>query len=433
MTTFLNRKLQPAIQPPGHINFPQPEIYRLSNGIKVYQFNSGTQDVISIELVFAAGSWFQKKPFTAVATNLMLREGTRNYTAQKLSESLDYYGAHFENTTERDNAYVTLYSLNKHLNNTLPLLSEIVKNPVFPADEYSVLARKQMQMLEVNRQKVNFLARTHFNSIIFGNNHPYGIYIEPNDIASVSITDITDFHKSQYHSNNCSIIVAGRIKPGFNKDLEAHFGGNDWSGTSSMRKQILPVGAVEKNHFIVKEGAMQSAIRIGGLMFSRSHPDYAGMKVLNAILGGYFGSRLMNNLREDKGYTYGIGSSVVPLREGGYFVISGEVGAGVTKEALHEINSELSRLCNEPVQESELSLVRSYLSGEMLRAVDGPFAQADLYRELIEDNLDITHFEELMDTVQHINAKQLQDLAIKYLNPENLFTLVVGPENNVTF
>lgn len=416
------------MQPPRRINFPQPDFFCLSNGIKVYQFNAGTQDVISIELVFAAGSWFQKKPFTAMATNLMLREGTRNFSAQELSESLDYFGAHFENTTERDNAYVTLYSLNKHLANTLPLLSEIVKNPLFPGDEYSVLAGKQRQMLEVNRQKVNFLARTQFNSILFGNNHPYGMYLVPNDIGKVNNADLADFHKLHYHSGNCSIIVAGLIKQGLINDLEAYFGGNDWSGNPGNPIQYLPSGSDQKTHFHVKEGAMQSAIRMGGIMFSRNHPDFAGMKVLNAILGGYFGSRLMNNLREDKGYTYGIGSSVVPLRHGGYFVISGEVGAGVTKEALSEITFELNRLCNEPVGESELSLVRSYLTGEMLRAVDGPFAQADMYRDLIEDGLDISHFEELIDTVQHINSQQLQDLAIRYLNPVNLFTLVVGPE-----
>jgi len=428
MTTVLNRKPQPVIQPLGSIKFPLPEIVQLSNGIKVYQFNSGNQDVISIEMMFAAGSWFQKKPFTAMATNLMLREGTRNFSAQKLSESLDYFGAHFETTAERDNAYITLYSLNKHLDNTLPLLSEIVKNPVFPEDEYSVLAGKQFQMLEVNRQKVNFLARTHFNSIIFGTNHPYGMYLKPNDINNVNNLDLVDFHKSQYHSGNCTIIVAGLIKPGLINDLETHFGGNDWSGDSSSPIQYLPAGSDQKNHFHLREGAMQSAIRVGGMMFSRSHPDFAGMKVLNAILGGYFGSRLMNNLREDKGYTYGIGSSVVPLRKSGFFVISGEVGAGVTKEALSEIKFELNRLCDEQVGDSELSLVRSYLTGEMLRAVDGPFAQADLYRELIEDGLEISHFEELIDTVQHINAQQLQDLAIRYLNPEGLFTLVVGPE-----
>jgi predicted Zn-dependent peptidase len=212
------------------------------------------------------------------------------------------------------------------------------------------------------------------------------------------------------------------------KAIDEHFGGTDWSGTPSLREYTKPEASDKKNHFILKAGAMQSAIRMGNLMFGRSHSDFAGMKVLNAILGGYFGSRLMINLREDKGFTYGIGSSVVPLLQGGYFVISGEVGAEVTGQALSEINSELLRLCNEPVSESELSLVRSYLSGEMLRAVDGPFAQAGLYRELIEANLTMTHFEELIDTVQHINAQQLQDLAIKYLSPEKLFTLVVGPE-----
>jgi zinc protease len=428
MSTILNRKTQPLIQPAGRIDFPQPEICQLSNGIKVYQFNSGTQDVISIEMVFTAGSWFQKKPFTAMATNLMLREGTKNYSAQKLSESLDYYGAHFENTTERDNAYVSLYSLNKHLDNTLPLLSEIVKNPVFPESEYSVLSGKQRQMLEVNRQKVNFLARTHFNPIIFGKDHPYGMFLEPGDIAKVDVTDLAAFHKSQYHSGNCIIVVAGRIKPGLIKSLENHFGGSDWSGTPTNRVFCAPSTSDQKTHFLKKEGTIQSAIRMGGLMFGRSHPDFAGMKVLNAILGGYFGSRLMTNLREDKGFTYGIGSSVVPLLQGGFFVISGEVGAEVTKQALTEINSELNRLCDEQVPENELSLVRSYLLGEMLRAVDGPFAQAGLYRELIEDQLDISHFEELIDTVQHINVQQLQDLAKRYLNPEQLFTLVVGPE-----
>lgn len=427
MPSILNRTTQPVINPPGRIDFPNPEIYQLRNGIKVYQFNSGSQDVISIEMVFAAGSWFQNKPFTAMATNLMLREGTRNYSAQKVSELLDYYGAHFENTTERDNAYVSLYSLNKHLAYTLPLLCEIVKNPVFPDDEFAVLSGKQRQLLEVNRQKVNFLARTHFNNIVFGKNHPYGAYLVPDDIARVSGSDLAAFHKAQYHSGNCTFVVAGRIKPGLMNDLDALFGGNDWSGIPSDRLFAEAESPDQKDHFMHKEGAMQSAIRMGSLAFGRSHPDFAGMKVLNAILGGYFGSRLMTNLREDKGYTYGIGSALVPLLRGGFFVISGEVGAGVTKQALFEIKSELKRLCDEQVPESELSLVRNYLLGEMLRSVDGPFAQAGLYRELIEDNLDISHFEELIDTIQHINAQRLQDLAGKYLNPEDLCTLVVGP------
>ncbi len=427
MITIPNRKAQPQIMPPGHIDLPQPEISHLRNGIKVYQFNSGTQEVISIEMVFAAGSWFQSKPFIAMATNLMLREGTRKYSARNLSETLDYYGAHFENTAERDNAYASLYSLNKHLDYTLPLLQEIVLNPVFPEYEFSVLSGKHKQMLEVNRQKVKFLARTHFNSIIYGKSHPYGSYLEPEDIAKVNHADLAAFHKMHYNSANCTIVVAGKIPQGLLALLEKYFGGNDWGGKASTYSDCPPVMSDSKSHFIEKEGALQSAIRMGSLMFGRSHPDFTGMKVLNTILGGYFGSRLMCNLRENKGYTYGIGSAVVPLHEGGFFVITGEVGAGVTKDALSEINVELERLCNEQVPESELSLIRSYLSGEMLRSVDGPFAQANLYRELIENGLDISHFENQIDTAQHITAQQLQDLAIKYLDHNKLFTLVVGP------
>jgi len=215
------------------------------------------------------------------------------------------------------------------------------------------------------------------------------------------------------------IVVAGNIKTGIISELEKFFGDDGWSEADNSLMDFDIRKAEEKNHFIVKEGSLQSAIRMGCVMFSRRHPDFSGMKVLNAILGGYFGSRLMTNLREDKGYTYGIGSAVVPLHKSGFFVISGEVGAEFTKQALSEINSELLRLCNERVPEKELSLVRNYLSGEMLRAVDGPFAQANLYREMHEDGLDIQHFEEMIETIQQISAQQLQDL---------LYNLVVGPE-----
>lgn len=425
---MLNRKNQPQIQPPGIIKLPVPAISELDNGIKVYQFNSGKQNVSSIEMVFEAGSRYQQKPFTAMAANLMLREGTKHFSARELAEKLDYFGAHFENATERDNAYVSLYSLNKHLNNTLPLLNEIVRNPIFAATEYEVLAGKQRQMLEVNRQKVNFLARTHFNALIFGSDHPYGKFLLPEDIGNVSSQDLIDFHQNYYHSGNCTIVAAGKIPDNLLADLNRLFGGRDWLKPSVPKNEFTGVPAEGMMHFIEKQGAMQSAIRIGRKMFSRSHPDFAGMKVLNAILGGYFGSRLMMNLREDKGYTYGIGSAVVPLQQSGYFVISGEVGTDVTTDALKEIKSELLRLCNDIVPDDELSLVRSYLSGEMLRAVDGPFAQAAMYRELIEDGLNNSHFEMQIETVQQITAVQLRDLAIKYLNPDELTTLVVGAQ-----
>lgn len=426
---MLNRTQPPQIQPPAGIHFVQPVSYTLSNGIKVYEYNAGTQNVLSVELVFAAGSWFQPKPLVAMASNMMLREGTQFHDAAGMSELLDYYGAHVENATERDSAYISLYTLNRHVEQTLPLMAEMIQTPIFPEHELQVLLGKQRQMLEVNRQKVNFLARVHFNPILFGESHPYGTVLEQKHIEALTTDDLKSFHQQMYTPANCMIMVSGKIPWNMHQMLETYFCHGSWTGEKKEIVHARASSSLQLNHYIPKEGALQSAIRMGRLMISRRHPDYHGMKVLNTILGGYFGSRLMMNLREDKGYTYGVGSAVVPLRNEGFFVVSCEVGSEVTKQAVNEINNELLRLCNEKVSESELSLVRNYLSGELLRMVDGPFAQAVLFRELVEDGLDATFFEETIDTVKHISAAELQDLAIKYLNPETMHKLVVGKQN----
>lgn len=426
---MLNRNQAPNIQPMAGIQFVQPVHYTLSNGIRVFEYKAGTQDVLSVEVVYSAGSWYQSKPMLAMATNMMLREGTVNHDAAMLSELLDFYGAHLENATERDSAYVSLYTLTRHLEHTLPLLADMCNSPLFPEKELQVFLGKQRQMLEINRQKVNFLARAHFNPLLFGENHPYGAMLLPQHIDQVSADDLKQFHAKYYSPENCMILVSGKVPDTMQVLLEQYFGvqkANRIMGFPDV--DAAQTNAKLVNH-LYKDGALQSAIRMGKLMFTRRHPDYHGMKVLNTILGGYFGSRLMLNLREDKGYTYGVGSAVVPLRHEGFFAISCEVGSEVTSEALKEINFELLRLCDEKVSDSELSLVRNYLSGELLRSVDGPFAQANLFRELVEDGLDSAFFEETIHTINTITASQLQDLAIRYLNPEKMLKLVVGKQS----
>jgi zinc protease len=161
-------------------------------------------------------------------------------------------------------------------------------------------------------------------------------------------------------------------------------------------------------------------------MITRSHPDYPGMAVLNTLLGGYFGSRLMSNIREDKGYTYGIGSAMVSLREAGYFFISTEVGADVTTAALDEIYKEVKRLQDEPAGEDELSTVRNYLSGTFLKSIDGPFALIDRFKTLTLSGLGYDYYDRYLQTVQSISPAQLQELALRYFNRNDFMELVVG-------
>jgi len=424
----LERHIQPAFKPLGKINIASPEKYSLSNGIPVYQFNSGTQELVMIELIFDAGSWYQQHPFTATGTNLMLREGTARLTSEQISDKLDFYGAHLETSVEKDHAYVTLFTLNKHLRETLPVLEDIIKNASYPEDECAVITLKQKQQLTVNMQKVSYLARTRFNGLLFGSHHPYGRFLLPEDLDNSTSGHFRDFHRDFYHAGNCTIMVAGKV-PGFLPPmLQDVFGGNDWSGTPADKQQFNAEPALQKELLIPKDDALQSAVRMGRQMFSRSHPDFAGMHFLNTLLGGYFGSRLMSNLREDKGYTYGVGSAIIPLKHSGYFFISAEVGSDVTRDAIREIEHELNRLCNDLVPDEELSLVRNYLQGSFLRSIDGPFALAEKYREIMLDGFDTDYFSEMLEVHQAINARQLRELAQKYLRPEEMYRLIAGKQ-----
>ena len=422
----MDRTLQPDIEPLDTYLLTEPETYFLPNGIKVVQFNAGTQDLVRIELIFKAGSWYQAQNFTSLATNLMLREGTLEHTSKEISDTLDFYGAHLETTAEKDNAYVTLYTLNKHLPYTLPVLEEIVKHAAFPDNEFEIFAGKQRQLLQVNLEKVNFVARTRFNPLIYGKSHPYGNYLRVEDIDNFHISELKTFHKTHYQSGNCTIMVAGKVADQLPAMLEKAFGNHDWNHPLTKDTSYKEHASGNKKHFLPKQGAVQSAIRIGRLLFNRHNPDYLGMKVLNTLLGGYFGSRLMTNLREDKGYTYGIGSAIVPLLHSGYFFISCEVGGEVTRDALTQIEVELNRLCDETISEQELKLVRNYMLGSFLRGNDGPFALADSYREIMEEGLGNEFHYSMLEVIQTITPSQLQALACKYLGPSEMHQLVVG-------
>jgi zinc protease len=422
---MIDRSIQPEIKPLDSYQLTEPETYSLSNGTRVVQFNAGTQELVRIELIFKAGSWYQAQNFTSLATNLMLREGTLQHSSKEISDALDFYGAHLETTAEKDNAYITLYTLNKHLPKTLPILEEIVKFAAFPENEFRIFTGKQRQLLQVNIEKVNFIARTRFNSLIYGKSHPYGNYLDSTDIDDFEISHLEPFYKSHYHSD-IIIMVAGRVTDQLPAMLENAFGSNEWNHHSGKERSYQEVTSHQKSHFILKQGAVQSAIRIGRLLINHHHPDIHGMRVLNTLLGGYFGSRLMTNIREDKGYTYGIGSAIVPLLRSGYFFISCEVGAEVTIDALAQIKLELNRLCDKKVSEKELKQVRNYMLGSFLRSIDGPFALAETYRDIMEDGLGNEFHYSMLEVIRSITPAQINELACKYLDPSQMHQLVVG-------
>ncbi len=433
MKSTINRKISPEIHSINPDSFGIDSLIplknRFDNGIPYYQINKGTQDVLKIEFLFKAGTFCQEVPFSAFSAVQLLTEGTLNYTAEKIADTFDFFGAYIEKEIDRDFASVTIYCLNTLLEKILPYVEEIIKCPVFPDDEISIFKERQKSQLTINNQKVDFVARTKFTELIFGASHPYGQKAEIKDIENITYDHIHDFYQKYFHSDNCNILISGIIKNDTVALLEKYFGQSKWGMTngSIQLKGIPEIDAqLQMKNFIDKEDAVQSAIRIGRVMFSLKDPDFHKFKIVNTILGGYFGSRLMKNIREDKGYTYGIGSGIMPLKHSGYFFITTEVGQEYTAQTIDEIYKELKRLRDEPVSVEELSLVKTYKMGAFMRSIDGPFAIADIVKPMIQFDLSDDYYKNYLKTIQIITSEDILLIANKYLQDNNLYELIVG-------
>ncbi|MFA8433581.1 MAG: M16 family metallopeptidase [Marinifilaceae bacterium] len=427
----LNRTIPPVFHTIDKVNLLKSKQMELSNKIPMHIINGGSQEVVKIEFVFQAGIWFQESKVIAAMTNSMLNEGTFTMNAHQIAEKLDYYGAYLGFTTNTHSATVTLYSLNKYLDHTLPIVEDVIKNSNFPEKEFNTILNNKKQNYIVEHQKTKILAKDSFLALLYGKEHPYANNIQESDFDKVTRDKLVTYHKQHYTPSNCRIIIAGKITPEVITQLEEKFGETAWPATKSQaysshnQQDTSP----QKIH-IEKKDSVQSAIRIGRKLFNKTHPDYIGMQLLNMVLGGYFGSRLMSNIREDKGYTYSIGSIHVPYPEGGHFVILTEVGTQVCSEALKEIYFEIARLRNELIPEEELELVKNYITGEILRNLDGPFALSESLRSNLPYGMDNSYYQDFLTGIRKISAEKLRELANTYLQEKDLYEIVAGHKEN---
>ena len=399
----------------------------LDNGIPVYFLNAGVQEVVKVELIFRNPSFDANQPLMYSAANRLMGEGTSAHSAQQIAEMIDYYGSYYETEQSADYCSVVLHSLNRHLGNTLPVIHEIITDAAYPEKELSVYQQNNKQRLTVENEKVGSIARRKFSELIFGPQHPYGHFTRPEDYDKLSSTALLNFHRSHYVSDHCIIILSGKVDKETISMVNSILGKKDWTRGNGMESSVPAIQTSQvKENYIERDNAIQSAIRIGRPMFNKSHPDYSGMQVLNTILGGYFGSRLMKNIREEKGYTYGIGSAVVSMLQGGYFFIASEVGAEVCSPALAEVYKEIEILRSEPVPEDELQMVKNYMLGSFLKSIDGAFNLADRWKGIMFYNLDYDYYDRFIKTVRTITPGELMALAQNYLSKESLSELVVG-------
>ena len=425
---MLDRKIQPDIKSPAEFNVLYPQQTVLPNGVPLNILNVGDKEIVRIDFVFEAGRWQQQQLLQAVFTNRMLREGTVSMTAAQIAEQLDFYGAWLDLSVSANHAFITLYSLSKYLQPTLDVLESMLKEPTFPDKELGIIVATNLQQYYIGLKKTDILARKVFLKALYGDHHPYGKSAEEEDYRVITASSLQTFFNDFYHSKNCSIFVAGKVTTACVEMISSRFGESPFGRTTDkvLTKHFYPETAEQKLFFIEQPEALQSSVRMGMLTLPCNHPDFLKIRVLTTIFGGYFGSRLMSNIREEKGYTYGINAGIAPYPQDTMLLISAETAPEYVRPLIAEVYHEIDRLQQELVSEKELSMVKNYMIGDLCRNYENSFSWLDAWVYAYTLNLPKTHFVDTFTTIKEINTEEIREMARRYLCQDTLKEVVSG-------
>lgn len=424
----LDRTLPPPIRPMVGLDIVHPERRRMKNGMPLNIIQAGSQEVVRFDLLIGAGQWHQTQALQALFTNRMLREGTASMTSQQIAEKLDYYGAVMELSSSPNYAFITLYSLNKYFPHTLSVVADMMMNATFPTKELSVVAEANRQQFLVNSTRVEVIARKQLNRSLFGEDHPFGRFAEKEDYDRITPELLREFYQKYYHSDNCSIYVSGKVTPEIVSCIEENLGAAPWGEVKEILQlpYFEPRSTNKKRIFSERDDALQSSLKMGGFVMDRLHPDYLKARVLVTLFGGYFGSRLMSNIREDKGYTYGIGAGMVNSPGNGVLVVTTEADNRYIESIVQEVYHEMDRLRTDLAPQEELEMVKSYMLGDWCRSYESPFSLSDAWIYTETAGLDDDFYHRFIDSVRSVTREEIRDLAQKYLCNENLIEVVAG-------
>lgn len=424
---IVDRTKAPVSYPIADFPLLRPQVYHLSNGIRVHYIESGTQLAVRFQAIFHAGKWYEQQKGSAQFMAKMLLEGTKKHSSAQIHELIDFYASFFVVYESDDNLFVISDCLSQHLPTIVSIFTEIITEASFPEKEWEIIRSSSLQDLKINLERNSFVASSLFEEHIFGSNHPYGYQLNEEMIASFSLDYVRSHYENFVFACPFEVIMAGKLeekdKEVVMKQLESLFIKKDAS-PEGFKGSMSP--SADKKIYQAKEKALQTSLRIGRAIFPANHPDQLPFMLLKEILGGYFGSRLMQNLREQKGYTYGIGARTTQLPHGSYFVISADVIKEHKDQAIEEIYKEIALLREQPVGEEELEKVKTHLAGTHINSLSQPFMMAEYYKLLLINKLPDDFYDHYISNIRLVSAERILEMANKYLQESSFIEIAVG-------
>ena len=419
---MLDRTAAPSFVKSASFNLITPEEDKLSNGLHVFFVPGGSQDVVKVEFVFEAGRWFEQKTTAAYFTSHLLSKGTKHKSSYEIAQLFDQYGAHLEVSPGLDYVSISLFTLNKKLPSVLGLLIELLSEPTFPENEFRQTQMVFNQNLKVNNEKTSFVASQLFRKNLFGKNHPYGKEVDEKNVHALHTSDLAN-HFQQF-KNPARVFVSGKIEDAGRRLMISAF---EQMRTALPQKPTHQSAKPEPQHqHVEKKESVQSSVRIGVKSVLRSHPDYVPVLFLTHVLGGYFGSRLMKNIREEKGLTYGISASIHGLKHDSFLVIGADVNKENVALTFDEIRKELKRLRSEKITAGEMETARNHFIGSLQAEITTPFAHADKIKTIALYDLQRDHYQKMITRMEVLTPASIIETAEQYFDESSFFDVAVG-------
>ena len=418
---MLDRTQAPAALPGFHINIPRA-FTEIEGATRYHWIQAGSQPVVKIEILFRnGGSILDDLPGQSFLTNKMLLHGTSSMTTAQIAEELDKFGAFVRLSPSFDDPSFEVYCLNRHLARVLPVVRSMVKESIFPEDEFKLVQRIAIENMQLQNARNNIQAAKAFRHRLFGSKHPYGRILSEEHLGALKSTDLQAFY--QENLGQFEVIISGNYSEADKWLIKDHL-------TSGPEIAVKPfdysANHVPGEYYDEKESSLQTSLRIGHRMPVKTHEDYPKLRVCIHALGGYFGSRLMKNIREDKGFTYGIYASMVSLVHDSYLSIGADVQKEYRTAAIQEVYKEIARLQSETLAEIELEMVRNHMLGAFQSELDSPFSLSDKFKGVYLYGLDYNYYDRFISTVEHITGDDIRDMAVKHLQTADFTEVSVG-------
>lgn len=423
----MNRTIAPLIHNFGTLTLPHVNKTVLPNGITIHFMSGGDIEVNRLTIALPGGEAESPDAGIASLATSMLLEGTSTHSGEQIANILEYNGAWINTSVTTHHSLITLFSLNDRLPSIIDLLVELVADSVFPEEAFAMILKRRISKVEIDREKVTYHSGAAIRKMIYGENHPLARTETPESLMKITTETAADFHRSRLDPKNVHIFFAGKLSDDLIELVVSAFS----KVTSNRNYPLSPLSFPEspnaKEEVIVRPNSLQSSVIMAMPSIGREHPDFVPLRAAVTAFGGYFGSRLMLNIREDKGLTYGISASLIGYKAKSFIYISTQTDCSKVPIVIDEVYNEVERLKDpDTYTPDEISRLSQFQLSNLASVLDTPFSVMDQYQTGITAGTSPDYFDKQQQLAHNLTPELLAEIATKYFDANLMCTAIAG-------